>query len=268
MIAVIGAGVMGEAILGGLIRSGEDPARLVIAERRADRAAQVAGQYGVRAIDLAAAARDAATLLLVVKPQDLPALLGEVGAAITSDTLVVSLAAGVRTDTIESALHPGTPVVRAMPNTPAVVDRGVTAISAGRFCTERHLDYTASLLGAVGRVVIVPEDLQDAVTAVSGSGPAYVFAMIEALTDAAVAVGLAPDTARTLVTETVLGAGLMAAREGADAATLRQQVTSPGGTTQAALASLDADGFRDIIRAAVIAARDRSRELGRVEGAP
>lgn len=157
---------------------------------------------------------------------------------------------------------PRAAVVRAMPNTPALVDLGVTAISPGASCSSAQADYVESLLSAVGPVVRVPEDLQDAVTATSGSGPAYVFRLIEAMTAGSIDLGVPPDVARQLVIQTVLGAATMAAQPGADAAALRQQVTSPGGTTAAALAVFDEGDLVGLVARAMRAARDRGRELG------
>ncbi len=263
MIAVLGAGVMGELFVAGFIRAGTDPHRIVIAEAREERAREVSERHGVRALPAAEAVADAATVLLLVKPQDMAALLADIGPRTPSDALVISLAAGVRLSALESAFQPGTPCIRAMPNTPAVVDEGMIAISPGASCSAAQAEYAESLLAAVGKVVRVPEDLQDAVTATSGSGPAYVFLLVESMIDAAVDLGLDPSTARTLVTQTVLGAALMARAPDADAGDLRRQVTSPGGTTAAALAIFDEGDLRGLVAQAMTAARDRGRELGR-----
>jgi len=263
VIAVLGAGVMGEVFVAGLIRGGTPAARIVISEKREERAREVAQAHGVHALPAAEAVREATTVLILVKPQDMPALLEEIAGHLADGTVVVSLAAGIRLDALESALPPGVAAVRAMPNTPALVDRGITAITPGATCSPVQADYVESLLSAVGPVVRVPEDLQDAVTATSGSGPAYVFLLIESMVAAAQDLGLDADTARDLVVQTVQGAATMAAQPGADAATLRQQVTSPNGTTAAALAEFEAGGFRDLVLRAMTAARDRGRELGR-----
>ncbi|MGI9198073.1 MAG: pyrroline-5-carboxylate reductase [Candidatus Nanopelagicales bacterium] len=262
MIAVLGAGVMGEVFIAGLIRGGTAPERIVISEKRTERAQEIAQRYGVRAVSPAEAVAEAATVLLVTKPQDMAELLAEIGPRLADGTVVVSLAAGIRLQTLEAAVPAGVAVVRGMPNTPALVDQGITAISLGRSCNAVQAEYVESLLSAVGPVVRVPEDLQDAVTSTSGSGPAYVFLLIESMTAAAIELGVDAETARTLVVQTVLGAATMAAQPGADAATLRQQVTSPKGTTAAALATFEAGGFRELVLAAMTAARDRGRELG------
>jgi pyrroline-5-carboxylate reductase len=261
MIAVVGAGAMGEVFVAGLLRAGTEPHRLVIAEKRADRAHEVSQLHGVRAVSIAEAARESATILLLVKPQDIPGVLDEMSALIADGTVVISLAAGVRLAALEAML-PRAAVVRAMPNTPALVDLGITAISPGDSCSPQQADYVESLLSAVGPVVRVPEDLQDAVTATSGSGPAYVFRLVEAMVSGAIDLGVDPAVAHQLVTQTVLGAATMAARPGADPAALRVQVTSPGGTTAAALSVFDAGDLMGLVADAMQAARDRGRELG------
>lgn len=263
MIAVLGAGVMGEVFVAGLIRGGTPAARIVISEKREDRAREVAQAHGVHALPAIDAVREATTVLILVKPQDMADLLAEIAGHLADGTVVVSLAAGIRLDVLQSLLPPGVAAVRAMPNTPALVDLGVTAITPGSTCSAVQADYVETLLSAVGPVVRVPEDLQDAVTATSGSGPAYVFLLVESMIAAARDLGLDADTARRLVTQTVLGAATMAAAPGADAATLRQQVTSPNGTTAAALAAFEEGGFRDLVLRAMTAARNRGRELGR-----
>ncbi|MFM8238845.1 MAG: pyrroline-5-carboxylate reductase [Actinomycetota bacterium] len=262
MIAVLGAGVMGEVFVSGLIRGGTPPARIVISEKREERAREVAQAHGVHALPAAEAVREATTVLVLVKPQDMAALLQEIAADLADGTVVVSLAADIRLETLEAALPRGVAAIRAMPNTPALVDRGITAITPGSTCTPVQADYVESLLSAVGPVVRVPEALQDAVTATSGSGPAYVFLLVESMIAAARDLGLDHETARALVTQTVLGAATMAAQPGADAATLRKQVTSPNGTTAAAIAAFEEGGFRDLVLRAMTAARDRGVELG------
>ncbi len=261
MIGIIGAGAMGEVFVAGFLRQGIGPDRLVIAEKREGRARELVDRYGVRVVSPAEAAGECATILLLVKPQDVASVLGEIRPVLADGAVVISLAAGVRLATLESAL-PGVAVVRAMPNTPALVDLGITAISPGTSCTTEQAAYVEGLLSAVGPVVRVSEDLQDAVTATSGSGPAYVFLLIEAMVAAAVDLGLPTDIARDLVRTTVVGAATMAAQPTADVGVLREQVTSPGGTTAAALAVFEAEGFPRIVSAAMTAARDRGRELG------
>ena len=262
MIGVIGAGAMGEVFVAGLIRGGTAPERLVISEKVDERARFVCERHGVRAVTLTEAARECATILLLVKPQDVPGVLDELAPHLADGAVVISLAAGVRLSALQNRL-PRAAVVRAMPNTPALVDLGITAISPGESCSSTQADYVESLLSAVGPVVRVPEELQDAVTATSGSGPAYVFRLVEAMIAGSVALGVPADVARQLVTQTVLGAATMAARPGADAGALREQVTSPGGTTAAALAVFEQGDLMGLVADAMRAARDRGQELGR-----
>ena len=260
-IAVFGAGVMGEALLSGLLRSGVGTDRLMITERRPDRAKELSERYGVDVVDNVDAAEVADTLVLVVKPQDMGALLDEVAGSLRPGALVVSLAAGITTEFLESRLPEGTPVVRVMPNTPALVDEGMAAVSGGQHCDEAHLAEAESLLRAVGKVVRVPEKYQDAVTAISGSGPAYIFYVVEAMIEAGVLLGLPRATSNELVVQTLVGAATMLKETGEHPTVLRENVTSPAGTTVAALRQLDDHKVRAAFLSAMEAARDRSREL-------
>jgi pyrroline-5-carboxylate reductase len=260
-IAVLGGGVMGETLASGFLRYVTPAPDIVIAEKRPERAEELRRLHGVEIADTADAVRGADVVLLAVKPQDVPALLGEIGAAIAPGTLVVSIAAGIRTVTIEEHVPVGVDVVRAMPNTPARVDRGVTGLSPGAHCSAGALALAERLLASVGQAICVPESMQDAVTAVSGSGPAYVFFLAEAMTAAAVEVGLDVDTARRMVNHTILGAATLLEASGEPAETLRRNVTSPNGTTAAAIATLEELDVHGAVVAAVTAARDRSREL-------
>jgi pyrroline-5-carboxylate reductase len=261
VIAIFGAGVMGETLLAGLLRSGRSAGDLLIAERRYDRADELREKYGVDAVDNADAAAKADVLLLVVKPQDMGDLLAEISGSVHPGKLVVSLAAGVTTSYIESRLPEGVAVVRVMPNTPALVDEGMAAISPGVHCSDDDLALAEELLSANGRVVRVPEKQQDAVTAVSGSGPAYVFLVVESMIEAGVHLGLPRPTATELAVQTLVGAGKLLRETGEHPALLRERVTSPGGTTAAALRELENHGLRAAFLAALEAARDRSREL-------
>jgi pyrroline-5-carboxylate reductase len=261
MVAIFGAGVMGETLLSGLIRSGRPVDELVITERRADRAAELTEKYGVRVLDNAEAADLADTLVLVVKPQDMGALLAEIHDHVAEGNLVVSLAAGITTSYLESRLPQGRPVVRVMPNTPALVDQGMAAVSAGAHCDTPHLAEAQALLAATGRVVEVPEKLQDAVTAISGSGPAYIFYVVEAMIEAGVVLGMPRTTATELVVQTLFGAATMIKETGQHPTVLREQVTSPGGTTAAALRTLDDHKVRAAFITAMEAAARRSAEL-------
>ncbi|MFQ6172267.1 pyrroline-5-carboxylate reductase [Oryzobacter sp. R7] len=260
-VAIFGAGVMGETLLSGLLRAGRPADALVITERRADRAAELHEKYGVRVLDNAEAAALADTLVLVVKPQDMGGLLTEIAPHVVEGNLVVSLAAGITTQYLESHLPEGRAVVRVMPNTPALVDQGMAAVSAGAHCDPDHLREAEELLAATGKVLEVPEKLQDAVTAISGSGPAYIFYVVEAMIEAGVVLGMPRATATELVVQTLYGAATMIKETGQHPTVLREQVTSPGGTTAAALRELDDHKVRAAFITAMEAAATRSREL-------
>jgi pyrroline-5-carboxylate reductase len=260
-VAIFGAGVMGETLLSGLLRSGRPVDELVITERRADRAAELEEKYGVRVLGNAEAADVAETLVLVVKPQDMGALLAEIHDHVADGNLVVSLAAGITTSYLESRLPDGRAVVRVMPNTPALVDQGMAAVSAGAHCDTAHLAEAQALLAATGKVLEVPEKLQDAVTAISGSGPANIFYVVEAMIEAGVVLGMPRSTATELVVQTLFGAATMIKETGQHPTVLREQVTSPGGTTAAALRQLDDHKVRAAFITAMEAAAARSAQL-------
>ena len=261
-LAIIGGGKIGEALLSGLVRrSGADG--IVVCERHPERAAELAARYGVPVLGLAEAAARARVLLLAVKPQDIGTLLELLAGSVDTGHLVVSVAAGVPTATIEAALPAGVPVVRVMPNTPALVDEGMSVLSAGAHADEGHLDEAETLLAAVGRVRRVPEAQQDAVTALSGSGPAYFFYLVEAMVDAGILLGLPRDLAVDLIVQTALGSAVMLRDSGEHPVQLREAVTSPGGTTIAAIRELERHSVRAALIAAIEAAHDRSVELGR-----
>jgi pyrroline-5-carboxylate reductase len=262
MITIFGGGVMGETLLSGLIRAGHNVSGLQIAERRMERAELLAERYGVSAVTNRAGAVSSATLILVVKPQDIDALLAEISDVIEDQALVISLAAGVRTSYLEARLPAGTAVVRVMPNTPALVDEGMSAVSPGSSCDADHLAQAEVLLAAVGRVLHVPEKQQDAVTAISGSGPAYIFFVVEAMVEAGVHLGLPRKTATELAIQTSVGAAKMLRETGEHPGVLREQVTSPAGTTAAALRKLEDNAVRAAFLSALTAARDRSIVLG------
>ena len=260
-IAVIGSGVMGETLVAGLLRAGWSADDIIAADRREFRRVEMQKAHGVRVASNADAAAQADTVVVVVKPQDLPELLPEIAAALRPGSLVVSLCAGVSTAQIEKAMPPGTPVVRVMPNTPAQVDEGMAAISPGVAATPADLDHVTEILSAVGKVITVPEKYQDAVTAISGSGPAYLFFVVEAMIDAGVMLGLPRDTATTLVVQTMFGSAKLLAESGEHPTVLRERVTSPGGTTAAALRQLEDHRVKAAFITAMEAARDRSRAL-------
>lgn len=263
MIAVLGAGKIGEALLSGLLSAGRSADELLFTERYSERAAELTKRYGVRAVDTATAAREADVLVVAVKPQDIEPLLDELAPVITPDTLVVSLCAGLPTTLYQRRLPDGTPVVRVMPNTPMLVGEAMSAISAGRYATANHLALVADLLGSVGRVVRVPESQQDAVTALSGSGPAYFFFLVEAMIDAGILLGLPRAVSTDLIIQSAVGAARMLRDSGEHPVTLREAVTSPGGTTIMAIRELENHGVRAAMLAAIEAAHDRSRQLGR-----
>jgi len=261
LVAIFGAGVMGETLLAGLIRAGRSRSELLVTERRPDRAAELHEKHGVDVVTNVEAAGRADTLVFVVKPQDMGALCDEISPHVRPGALVVSLAAGITTEFLESHLPDGCPVVRVMPNTPALVDQGMAAVAPGAHCDQAHLDEVRVLLEAVGRVVVLEEKHLDAVTAISGSGPAYFFYVVEAMIEAGVFLGLPRSTATELVVQTCYGAATMLRETGEHPSVLRENVTSPGGTTVAALRTLDDHKVRAAFISALEAARDRSHEL-------
>ena len=258
---VVGAGRIGEALVGGLVAGGHDPAALAITERDPARAREVADRHGVAALDAAGVVARADVVVLAVKPGAVPGTLGEL-AGLPASTLVVSLCAGVTTAAIEAELAEGTAVVRVMPNTPMLVGEGMAAVSPGRHADDDHVEQVVTMMRAVGRAVVVAESQQDAVTALSGSGPAYVLLLAEAMIDAGVLLGLPRDVATELVAQTAVGSAHLLRDSGTHPALLREAVTSPAGTTAAALRTLDDRGVHAAVVAAAQAARDRSVELG------
>ena len=259
--AIIGAGVMGETLLSGLVRAGRRVDQLMVGEKRAERARELEERYGVAVVSNREAAAKADTVALVVKPQDMGDVLAEIAPDLRAGQLLVSLAAGITTGFIESRVPEGVAVVRVMPNTPALVDEGMAAISPGSHCDEAHLAEVESLMASTGKVLRIPERQMDAVTAISGSGPAYIFFVVESMIEAGVHLGLPRATATELVVQTVVGSAHMLRETGAHPVVLREQVTSPGGTTAAALRELEIHKVRAAFLAAMEAARDRSRSL-------
>ncbi len=263
-IAVFGAGKIGEALLSGLMNGGRRVDELMFTERHEERAAELTSRYGIRGVDVATAAKEAGVLVVAVKPQDIEPLLDELAPYASADTLVVSLCAGLPTSLYERRLNDGVPVVRVMPNTPMVVGEAMSAISPGRHATNDHLAIVEELLSVVGQVVRVPESQQDAVTALSGSGPAYFFYLVEAMIDAGILLGLPRAVAEKLIIQSAVGAAAMLARTGEHPVILREAVTSPAGTTIMAIRELEKHGVRAALLAAIEAARDRSQDLGKV----
>jgi pyrroline-5-carboxylate reductase len=260
-VAILGVGVMGSTLLAGLLRSGRDAADLVITGRNVERAKELAETNGVRLMSNVDAATNADTLVLVVKPQDMEGLLAEISNHARPSALVVSLAAGITTGFLEERLPSGTAVVRVMPNTPALVDEGMAAISPGKHCDEGHLSEAEELLRSCGKVLRIPEKHLDAVTAISGSGPAYIFYVVEAMIEAGVLLGMPRATSTDLVVQTLYGAATMLKETGQHPTVLREQVSSPGGTTMAALRQLDDHKVRAAFVTAMEAAAKRSKEL-------
>ena len=263
MIAILGAGKMGEALASGLLRAGVvGPGEIVAAARRDDRAKQLRDGYGIEVTTAPEAAVRAQTLVIAVKPQDMAALLDEISPVVTPAALVISVAAGITTAFIGSKLKGDVPVVRVMSNTPVLVDEAMSVISPGRHAKEEHLRRAEELLRPVGKVLRIPEAQQDAATALSGSGPAYVYFLVEAMVDAGILLGMPRSEALEMVKQAVYGAATMLRDSGEHPVLLREAVTSPGGTTINAIRELERHGVRAAVLAAIEAARDRGRELG------
>ena len=283
-IAIIGGGNIGEALLSGLLRAGRQTKDLAVAEKDPVRAKYLSEQYSVLLTSVADAAENASYVVVAVKPGDVESVAGEIADAVakadeeSSEQVIVTVAAGVSTAYYESKLPAGSPVIRVMPNAPMLVGGGVSALARGSFATPEQLKEVAAIFNSVGHVLTVPEAQMDAVTAVSGSGPAYFFLLVEALVDASVANGLPRDTATDLVVHTMAGSAAMllerrdegestgvlamGATMDTSPAALRATVTSPGGTTAAGLRELERGGLRAAVADAVAAAKTRSEQLG------
>ena len=257
-VALLGVGAMGEIILSGLLRAGWDASEVVGAPRLAPE-----NVWGERYSPVWAAMSRADAVLVGVKPYDALALLPQIAPHLAPGAVVISLCAGITTAQMEAQLPDGTPVIRVMPNTPAELGVGMSVISAGAHASEADLARAVSLMEAVGKAVVIPESHQDAATAISGSGPAYIFYVAEALADAGVLLGLPRAVATALATQTLLGSSTLLDASGQHATLLRERVTSPGGTTAAALRVLDDRAVKAAFIAAAEACRDRSAELGR-----
>ena len=253
---------MGEALISGMLRAGVPPAAVVAAVRSAERAGQLRDAYGIEVVSAAAAAGRADTLVITVKPQDMAVLLAEIAPVMPDGRLVISVAAGITTSFIERRLPGDIPVVRVMSNTPVLVDEAMSVISAGTHAGEDHLRRAEELLRPVGKVLRIPESQQNAATALSGSGPAYVYYLVEAMVDAGILLGMARGNALEMVTQAVYGAATMLRESGEHPVILREAVTSPGGTTISAIRELEKHSVRAAILAAIEAASDRGRELG------
>ena len=259
-IAVVGAGAMGGALLSGWLAGGRDAKDIVVVEADAARVAELEDRFGVRGVTLQEAAT-ADVVLLAVKPHQVAGVLAALSPALGSATVVVSIAAGVTMARLVDALPEGQPVVRVMPNTPALVGQGMAGIVPGPAATPEQVGLVVGLLEAVGRAVVIDEDHIDALTALSGSGPAYLFYVAEAMIEAGVHQGLTRAEATALVNQTFVGSAAMLAGSGDSATVLRERVTSPAGTTAAALRALDDHGVRAGFLAAVEACVVRSRQM-------
>ncbi len=257
---------MGEALIAGLLKSGHwKPSQIVVCDIRHDQLVKLQRRYKVRtSADSRRSVCGASVILLAVKPQHMKDVLEDLGPVIKKNQLVLSIAAGVTTAMMESFLAKGVPLVRVMPNTPALVGLGMAALARGKAARQSHLRMAMGILGTVGAVVSIPERAMDAVTAVSGSGPAYIFYVAEAMKDAAITMGLAPQVADQLVRQTIRGAGVLLAQSQEELKTLRARVTSPGGTTEAALKIMERAKVRAIFQKALTRAQERSRELSQL----
>lgn len=260
-IGVIGAGVMGEALIAALIRSGVSPADISFAEKREDRAKELSAKYSIIHQELTTVASASSILLLVVKPQDMQSTLADLAPHLSENTLVISFAAGKTIGSIATGLGKANPIVRVMPNTPALIGKGASGYSLGAGVTAAHRTFVSDFLAATGKAIEVPEALQDSVTATSGSGPAYFFAFVEAMVEGAVALGLSHEDATLLTIQTIVGAAALLDQSGDSPTTLREKVTSPNGTTAAALASFGESGLKNMVATAMAAAAKRSQEL-------
>jgi pyrroline-5-carboxylate reductase len=264
-VAFLGGGKMGEALVSGLIRSGgRNPDEIMVTARREEHVRELAERNGVGAtLSNPEAVEWAETVVLTVKPQDIEALLGQVAEHVTPEHLVVSFAAGVRTSFVEKHLASGVPVVRVMSNVAVLVDEAMSVVSPGSHAEDKHVSVAEELLGYVGRVIRLPEVHLDAITATSGSGPAYFFLLAEAMIEACILLGLSRDVATELIIQTMLGSAKMLRDTGKHPVELREMVTSPGGTTIAAIRHLEEAGVRAAFLNAIDAACKRSAELAR-----
>jgi len=260
-IAVIGAGKIGEVLLSGLLRAGWPVDRLLATARRPERADELRERYGVQIVDNESAVKTADVVAVAVKPQDAEALMSDLGPKVPAEKLVVSLCAGLPTSFFAKWLPAGTPVVRVMTNTPALVDEAMTAISAGDHATAEHLALAEEMFRPLGATIRVPESQQDAVTALSGSGPAYFYYLVEAMTDAGILLGLPRQVAHDLIVQTAIGSAVMLRDSGEHPVKLREAVTSPAGTTINAIRELENHRVRAALLTALEAARDRAREI-------
>jgi pyrroline-5-carboxylate reductase len=265
-VALLGGGKMGEALLAGMLRAGRTAADVVVTERHEERATELRDRYGVATPDAVEAVKTADVIVVAVKPQDMSNLLSEIGTVVRSDQLVISVAAGIPAAFLERHFEADVPVVRVMSNTAVFVDEAMSAIAAGAHANGEHMKLAEGLLTPVGEVIRVPESQLDAVTALSGSGPAYFFYLVEAMTDAGILLGLPREVAYKLIVQTAIGSATMLKESGEHPVKLREAVMSPAGTTIAAIREMENHGVRAAMIAALEAARDRSRELASGHG--
>jgi pyrroline-5-carboxylate reductase len=262
-VAILGAGTIGESLLRGLLSgSWREPGEIVATVHGEERAREIEERHGVRVtLSNAEAVTGAALVVIAVKPQDFDVLLGEIGGVLTPEQTVLSVAAAIPTSAIERRIAPGVPVVRAMPNRPATVHEGIAGLCAGAHAGDEHLRLAEEALSHLGAVVQVAERYMDAVTAVSGSGPAYLALLAEAMIEAGILLGLSREVSTQLVVQTMLGTARLLRDEGLHPVELREQVTSPGGTTIRAIRELERAGVRAAFLNAIQAAMERSQEL-------
>jgi pyrroline-5-carboxylate reductase len=257
-VAIVGAGVMGEAMIHALNRLGIHSSEIIIREKRAERERELVEKYGVKGGSL----ETVQVILLAIKPQDLEKTLSEIRAELRDGALLVSLLAGIKSSRIQGLVSESARVIRVMPNTPLLLGAGMSVISAGETANSSDVEWVKKLLSSSGQTLVIDESLMDAVTATSGSGPAYFFGFVEAMIDGAKRLGLAEADAKVLVNQTLLGAAKMLIESGKDAKTLRENVTSPNGTTAAALSVFDSNNWHEIVYEAMKAAHERSKQIG------
>lgn len=262
VIAILGAGKIGESLMSGLLHGGHSPEELLFTERHPERAAELTKTYGVHSAELDEAARRADVLVVAVKPQDIDAMLDALAPTIAEDQLVVTVCAGLPTALFERRLG-AVPVVRVMPNTPMMVGEAMSVVAAGKYATAEHVATVETMFSHVGQVVELAESQLDAVTALSGSGPAYFFFLVEAMIDAGILLGLPRHIAEKLIIQSAVGSAKMLAESEQHPVILREAVTSPAGTTINAIRELESHGVRAALLAAIEAARDRAVELGK-----
>ena len=256
-VAIIGAGIMGEGMINSLLAAGIEPSSIVLRDKRAERIDDLVGKFNVNSGHF----REVDAAILAVKPQDFETCIAELKNDFEDSFLLVSLLAGVKKSQIEDKVGDNVRVIRIMPNTPILLGEGMSVITKGVRATDSDLSWVVNLLSKSGKTLVAEENLMDAVTATSGSGPAYFFGFVEAMIKASIRLGLSEQDSKLLVNQTLIGAAKMIEESGKDAGTLRKEVTSPNGTTAAALASFESSGWEETVYEAMKAAKDRSEEL-------